>query len=332
MNEICSPVVSSRIRLARNLKKYAFPMMLSEAESGQVIQEIAEVFSEETLREAFDIKILKDMDPLTRQEMVESHLMSPNLLNMHKKGALIISKDKSVSIMLNEEDHLRIQCIEKGFDIDKAFELANEIDNKLEEKLEYAFDEKLGYLTSCVTNVGTGLRASVMMHLPALRMIGEIKKIVQTLSKIGLTVRGGYGEGSEALGNMFQISNQITLGASEKEIIGAVHNIITQLIEKERNARRLLMEKDPLLIEDKVYRSYGVLKNARLLNYKECMMLLSDVILGADLGIITEISNSTLHHIMNAIQPASLQLIFDKNFDGRERDVKRAEYIVDLLG
>lgn len=307
-------------------------MMLSEQESSQVIQDVTDVFLDDhVLKNDFDIEILKDLNGLKQREKVEKHLMSPQMLSAYKKGALAVSKDKKISIMINEEDHIRIQCIEKGLELNKAFEIANNMDDKLEENLEYAFDEKLGYLTSCVTNVGTGLRASVMVHLPALRKIGELKKMIQTLSKIGLTVRGAYGEGSEALGSMFQISNQITLGVNEKEIIKAVNNIIVQLIEKEKRARRLLMEKDPLLVEDKAYRSFGILKNARLLNYKESMTLLSDVLLGVDLGILTETNSATLHHIMSCIQPASLQIIFDQNFNGRERDTKRAEFIRDLI-
>lgn len=308
-------------------------MMLSEEESNYVIQDIADVFLEDhVLKNNFDIEILKNLDGLMQREKVEKHLMSPQMLNTYKKGALAVSKDKKISIMINEEDHIRIQCIEKGLELEKAFEMADRIDDRLEENLEYAFDEKLGYLTSCVTNVGTGLRASVMVHLPALRKIGELKKMIQTLSKIGLTVRGAYGEGSEALGNMFQISNQITLGVNEREIIKAVNNIIVQLVEKEKRARQLLIEKDPLLVEDKAYRSFGILKNARLLSYKESMTLLSDVLLGVDLGILTETDGAVLHHMMSCIQPATLQIIFDQNFNGRERGIKRAEFIKDLLG
>ena len=327
-----SPVVTSRIRLARNIKKYHFPMMLTEEEGDEVIREVIEIFqNDESFKNNFEINILKEIDLLMQQELVEKHLMSTNLLNDFKKGALLLSKDKKISIMINEEDHIRIQCIEKGLEIDKAYDAANKIDDILEDKLEYAFNEKLGFLTSCVTNVGTGLRASVMMHLPALRVVGELKKIIQTLSKIGLTVRGAYGEGSEALGNMFQISNQVTLGVSDKEIMEAVQNITNQLIKKEEKARSFLINNDRLLIEDKIYRSLGILKNARILNYQESMMLLSDVILGADLGILTEVKNTKLHYIVNSIQPASLQLIFEKSLDERERDIKRAEYIGDLL-
>ncbi len=326
-----SPVVSTRIRLARNIKKYPFPIMLSEEKSNEVIQEIVKVFeNDEQLRDRYEINILKRIDMLTKQEMVEHHLISTNLLNEYEKGAVVVSKDKKISIMINEEDHIRIQCLEKGMGIDDAYEAANRMDDILEGSLEYAFNEKLGFLTSCLTNVGTGLRASAMMHLPALKAMGELKRIIQTLSKIGLTVRGAYGEGSEALGNMFQISNQVTLGVSDKDIIEAVKNIIIQLTEKEEKARNFLISNDRLLIEDKIYRSYGVLKNAKLLNYEESMMLLSDVILGIDLGII-EGNNTMLHHIMNNIQPASLQLVYKEELNERERDIKRAEYIGDLL-
>lgn len=306
--------------------------MLTEEDSLKVIDDMVHTFIENPyLSEHYEIKILKEVNSLKRQELVEKHLMSTNLLNNYTKGALIVSKDKEMSIMVNEEDHIRIQCIKNGLNLDEAFENASNIDDFLEEKMEYAFDERLGFLTSCVTNLGTGLRASVMMHLPGLRMIGELKNMIQTLSKIGLTVRGAYGEGSEALGNMFQISNQITLGVSEKDIILAVKNIIHQIVDKEKKARSILFEKDKVLIEDKIFRSYGVLRNARILSYKESMMLLSDVILGVDLGLLNEVNNLTLHHIINSIQPASLQLLYNQNFSDRERDIKRAELIGDLL-
>lgn len=328
----CSPIVSSRIRLARNIANRNFPMMLSAMESEAIIEEIVKIFIEDSsLHKKFDVNILKELDTLKLQELVENHLMSPNLFDNALKGALIVSKDKRISIMINEEDHIRIQSIEKGFQLDEAFKAANDIDDVLEERLGYAFDEMLGFLTSCVTNVGTGLRASAMLHLPALRVIGELNKIIQMLSKIGFTVRGTYGEGSEALGNMFQISNQITLGVSEQEIIKAVTNIVNQLVEKEKKARAVLLEKDRVLVEDKIYRSFGILKNARLLSYKESMMLLSDVILGAHMGILTEVNKETLYHTINCIQPASLQLKYDEKMSDRERDVKRAELIKELI-
>ena len=332
MNDIKNtPVVTSRIRLARNIKKFPFPMMLSEEEGNEIIEEVVKVINnDKQFKDCFEVNILKEIDMLMQQEMMENHLISKNLLNGYEKGAVLLSKDKKISIMINEEDHIRIQCMEKGLGFNEAYEHADRIDDILENSLEYAFNEKMGFLTSCVTNVGTGLRASAMMHLPALKVMGELKKIIQTLSKIGLTVRGAYGEGSEALGDMFQISNQVTLGVSEKEIIEAVKNIILQLIEKEEKGRKFLIDNDRLLIEDKIYRSYGILKNAKLLNYEESMMLLSDVILGVDLGII-EGNNSILHHIMNSIQPASLQLIYKEKLSERERDIKRAEYIGKLL-
>lgn len=325
------PVISSRIRLARNIKDYPFPMMLLQEEGSKIINEVSEIFKEQPNISGYKINVLNEMNHLNRLAMVEKHLMSPALLNDRNKSALIVSPHKEISIMINEEDHIRIQCIKSGFQLEDAFSAASQIDDVLEDKLEYVFDEKLGFLTSCPTNVGTGLRASVMMHLPGLRMIGELTNMIQTISKLGLTVRGVYGEGSEALGNMFQISNQVTLGASEPDIIKAVKKIIIQIIEKENKARALLLSKDKIYFEDKVYRSYGLLKNARLLNYKESMRLISDVILGVDVGIITETNAKTLHHMIQCVQPASLQILIGEDLDERERSIKRAELIGDII-
>ncbi len=330
-NEDNIPVISSRIRLARNIKQYPFPMMLSEEEGTKVIDEVSGVFKYQDTFSDYNINVLSEMNLLNKQELVEKHLMSPSLLNDCNKGALIVSPNKEISIMINEEDHIRIQCIKNGFQLEEAFQIAGQVDDVLENKLEYVFDEKLGFLTSCLTNVGTGLRASVMMHLPGLRMVGELKNIIQTIAKIGLTVRGVYGEGSEALGNMFQISNQVTLGVSEAEVIKAVKNIICQIIEKENRARKLLLNKDRIFFEDKIYRSYGLLKNARILSYKESMKLLSDVILGVDVGLVTETNAKTLQHMIQCVQPASLQILYGKDLDERERNIKRAELVGDLI-
>lgn len=306
-------------------------MMLSEEESIDVVHRVSKIIKEQNAFSKYNINILKEMNLLNRQELVEKHLMSPSLLSDFNKGALIVSSNKEISIMVNEEDHIRIQCIKNGFQLEEAYQIAGEVDDALESQLEYVFDEKLGFLTSCLTNVGTGLRASVMMHLPGLRMIGELKNIIQTIGKIGLTVRGVYGEGSEALGSMFQISNQVTLGVNEAEIIKAVKNIIHQIIEKENRARNVLLNKDRILFEDKIYRSYGLLKNARLLSYKESMKLLSDVILGVDVGLVTETNAKTLQHMIQCVQPASLQILYDKDLDERERSIKRAELVGDMI-
>lgn len=306
-------------------------MMLSEEQGVEIIDDVSNIFNKEDIFNDYHINVLSQMKSLNRQELVEKHLMSPSLLNDYNKGALIVSPNKEISIMINEEDHIRIQCIKNGFHLEEAFQIANQVDDALEKKLEYVFDEKLGFLTSCITNVGTGLRASVMMHLPGLRMIRELNNIIQTITKIGLAVRGAYGEGSEALGNMFQISNQLTLGVSESDIIKAVKNIINQIIDKENRARELLLNKDRVLLEDKIYRSYGLLKNARLLTYKESMKLISDVILGVDVGLVTETNFKTLQHMIQCVQPASLQILFGEELDERESNIKRAEFIRDLI-
>src|SRR5690606_2870971 len=223
------------------------------------------------------------------QVLVEKHLISPALANESRCGALILDRTESVSIMVNEEDHLRIQCLYSGFQVKEAWDKASRIDDLFEEAVDYAFDETRGYLTSCPTNVGTGIRASVMMHLPALVMTKQINRILQAVTQVGLAVRGLYGEGSEALGNLFQISNQITLGQSEEEIIDNLHNVARQILEHEKAARQRLLAESRIRLEDRICRSYGTLRHAVVMDSKEAAQRLSDVRLGIDLGLIREV-------------------------------------------
>jgi len=234
--------------------------------------------------------------------------------------------------MINEEDHLRIQCLFPGLQLDKAWELCDKIDSLLEENIDYAFSEKYGYLTCCPTNLGTGIRASAMLHLPALTMTGYIRGMLDACGKLGIAVRGIYGENSEALGNLFQISNQITLGLSEEEIINNVTNIGNQIINQERTLRAELYRQNPYRFEDKVYRSLGILSNARIISSEESFKLISDVRLGVDMGIIKNIDVAKLNEILLYIQPANLQKIFDRTLSPDERDIKRADLIREKLG
>ena len=233
----------------------------------------------------FDTIKLSDLSELERRVLVEKHLISPNLANESRCGAVILSDNESVSIMINEEDHLRIQCLYPGFQIQEAWELASRIDDIFEEMADYAFDERRGYLTSCPTNVGTGIRASVMMHLPALVLSQQINRILSAVTQVGLAVRGIYGEGSEALGNLFQMSNQITFGQSEEEIIENLHSVARQIIEHESAARKRSLQNRSVRLEDRVNRSYGILSYAAIMDSKEAAQRLSDVRLGVDLGI-----------------------------------------------
>jgi protein arginine kinase len=228
--------------------------------------------------------------------------------------------------MVNEEDHLRIQCILPGLKLDESWDMADKIDDLIEETIDYAYDEKIGYLTSCPTNVGTGIRASVMVHLPALTITGQISNILNSVSKIGMAVRGIYGEGTQALGDIYQISNQVTLGQSEKEIIENIEGVAKQIISSERRAREELYKKQRVQIEDRVGRAFGILSHAKVMSTKEYMTLMSDVRLGIVLGILS-VDLDKLDRLTTQIQPANLQKIYGMQLNPYERDVKRAEYV-----
>ncbi len=322
-------VFSSRVRLARNFKNYPFPFRMNEKQSIEVIEKTRDtVFSTSSAAaNNFRFYDISSMDPIDRQAMVEKHLISPDLAAKKTRSGVIISKDEKISIMINEEDHLRIQCLYRGMQLDKAWEDCKKLDTMLEEKIDFAFDSNFGYLTCCPTNVGTGMRASVMLHLPALVMTGYIRGILDACSKLNIAVRGIYGENSDASGNMFQISNQVTLGLTEEEIISSITNISTQIIQRERSLRSELYRQNPYRFEDRVFRSYGIISNARILSSEEAMKLLSDVRLGVDMGIIKDVDIYTLDEIMDSIQPANLQKIAGTSLDANERDVKRAELI-----
>jgi protein arginine kinase len=248
-------------------------------------------------------------------------------MDNRRLSAAIISKDEKISIMINEEDHLRIQTMFQGMQLDEALDLCNKTDDLIGEKIEYAYDEKIGYLTSCPTNIGTGIRASVMLHLPAITMSGYLKGILEACSKIGVAVRGLYGENTEALGNMFQVSNQVTLGQTEEEIVYNIKNITKQIINQERALRDDLYKQNTFMFEDKIFRSLGILKNARVLTSEESHKLLSDVRLGIDMEIIKDIDIKTINELMGVIQPGSLQVLLPNSSGQLERDVGRAEII-----
>ncbi|QZY54665.1 protein arginine kinase [Crassaminicella profunda] len=327
-------IISSRIRLARNVEQFPFPIALTKGKSKEVFKVVSHAILEgnNPFRNDFDLITLEEISQMERQVLVEKHLISPNLATNYEKGAVLLNKDESVSIMINEEDHIRIQCLLPGFQLDEAFKVANKMDDVIEEEVKYAFDEKLGYLTSCPTNVGTGIRASVMVHLPALRMTGYINRILQAASQIGLAVRGIYGEGTEFIGNLFQISNQLTLGRNEKDIIGNLKDVTRQIIQKERDARSTLLSNNGMQLEDQIYRSFGILCNARILSSQECMKLLSNVRLGIDTGILKEIHMDNINEIMVMTQSAYLQEIAGKPLSSNERDIRRGSLVREKLG
>ena len=261
------------------------------------------------------------MQPIQRQALVEKHLISPQLTNPERLGSVLLSDDESISVMVNEEDHIRIQVLYPGFQLLEAYRQADKVDNILEKDLPYAFDEQFGYATTCPTNTGTGLRASVMMHLPALTITKRINRIIPAISQVGMVVRGMYGEGTEALGNIYQVSNQITLGKSETDILSELQSIAEQIIMEERSARHTLLENSPMSLEDRLYRSYGTLTFSRLLTMEEAAKCLSDVRLGIDLDLIQDVDVSILNELMVFMQPAFLQQYAGDELKPRQRDV-----------
>lgn len=325
--------ISSRVRVARNLQNIPFPLLASREQSNEVLERLTDMEKYDDLQSfgTFHMINLNDISPLDKKVLVEKHLISPSLANESHDGAVILSEDESISIMINEEDHLRIQCLYPGFQVRDAWEKATAIDDIFEAHIDYAFDDKRGYLTSCPTNVGTGLRASVMMHLPALVMTQQINRILSAVSQVGLTVRGIYGEGSEAVGNIFQISNQITLGQTENEIIDNLHSVVLQIIEHEKNARERLLSESKLRMTDRVKRSYGILLYAELLDSKEAAQRLSDVRLGVDLGILDGPSTPIMNELNVMTQPGFLQKKYGEMIGNEERDVYRAKLIREKL-
>lgn len=324
-------VLSTRIRLARNLTGYSFPIAYKEDEALNVDKVVTGTLLDHEEDEAYSYLKMSELSSLERKVLVEKHLVSPQLIDPKRQGAVMLSADEMISIMINEEDHVRIQCIFPGLQLQEAFLQANAVDDILEKKLPYAFDEQFGYLTSCPSNTGTGLRASVMMHLPALTMTKQIDRIIPAMSRLGMVVRGSYGEGSKALGNVYQVSNQITLGKTENEIIEELESITTRLIAYERKSREVLQEKSLVTLENRLFRSLGTLKYARLLQTGEAARCLSDVRLGIDLDIIKDVDVSVLNELMVFMQPAFLQQYAKSDLSQEERDIFRAKLFRERL-
>ncbi|MCM8812494.1 MAG: protein arginine kinase, partial [Candidatus Omnitrophica bacterium] len=270
---------------------------------------------------------MSELSEIDKQVLVERHLISRDLVTDNPAKAVAISADETLSIMANEEDHLRIQVLLPGFDLAACWEQAEKIDSQLEKKMNFAFSSRMGYLTACPTNVGTGMRASVMLHLPALVLTKQINRVIQAIVKLGLTVRGLFGEGTEATGNFFQISNQVSLGRSESEIIDNIFRIINQILEYEQNARTALLNQNRSSLEDQVWRSYGILKNAHIISSSESIELLSNMCLGIDVGTIKGLSRKAINELFILSQPAHLQKLESKKLSTHQRDVQRADLI-----
>lgn len=318
-------VISTRIRLARNIFGFAFPARWSDEEASEVTKRVRAAAGD-----GFEFLNLDNAPSLNKNSLVEEHLISREMLN-GKNKSLLLSQSEDTSIMVGEEDHIRLQVISAGFDIDAAAKKANELDDMLSEKLDYAFDTHFGYLTQCPTNVGTGLRASVMLHLPALCLTKRINPIITQVSKIGLTIRGIYGEGSSAKGNLYQLSNQVTLGISEEQTYEKLKNVTLQIIKTERELRKKLLENNESELADTIWRAFGILSYARSLSSDECEDLLSKVKLGINMGIIKDISGDEITRLMIKSEPAHISLASGAALSASERDKARADMIRDAL-
>lgn len=318
-------VVSTRVRLARNLKQYPFPARASASQREAVERQVKDALlsGNSILSKEFRFIPLENTTQEEAVSLVERHIVSPEFIADRRGKAVLISADESISIMVNEEDHLRIQVLREGFSLKEAAETADRIDTLLSENLDFAFDPELGYLTQCPTNLGTGLRASVMLHLPGLTESGAMSRIASNLSKLGLTIRGTYGEGSKSIGALYQLSNQITLGLSENEAIENLRAITVQLMEEERKARAQMSEE--IAWQDKIDRAAGVLKSARVLSSSEFMELLSYIRLGLSTGVLQGVTTQELNALMVNAQPATLMARAGKQLDETQRDVLRAD-------
>lgn len=323
-------VISSRVRVARNLTQLPFPHLLSPQQADQVIEAVRTAAGNPAVREKageLTVSRMNELTPVERQILVEKHLISPDLLENFERKAVALREDEVLSVMINEEDHLRLQCLLPGLQLVEAWQLVNGLDDGLEANLDYAFDEKLGYLTACPTNVGTGMRASVMLHLPGLVLVNQIRGVLAAISKLGLTVRGLYGEGTEAAGNLFQISNQITLGQAEEDIVAGLISVTRQLLGQERAAREALNRERKEQLADRVGRAYGVLKHACIMPSEEAMRLLSDLRLGINLEMIKNIPANLITELIVLTRPAFLVHAAGRELSPVERDVYRAKLI-----
>jgi protein arginine kinase len=324
-------VLSSRVRLARNLHGFAFPGWAKKAERIKALEVIRPaVESLPQMAESFS-ETMDNLTSLEKQILVERHLISREHAAKNAGSGLVLNREESLCVMINEEDHLRMQALRPGLQLKQAWAAIDAVDSKLEKRLEYAFDNNLGYLTACPTNLGTGIRVSAMLHLPGLVLAEQINQIIQAVNKLGLAVRGLYGEGTEALGNIFQVSNQMTLGEIESDIVERLNKVLSQLIEHEENSRGMLLEKKPKMVYNHIGRAYGILANAHSISSKETLNLLSLMRLGVDLGMFLDVNRSAVDELFMITQPAHLQRQFAEKLGADERDVLRADMLRERL-
>ncbi len=319
--------ISTRIRLARNIEGYVFPINATEESLVEVIDTVNFATTKTTeLRESFKIR-LKDLNPFERRILMERRLVSKEFIGNKRTSGITINKDETLSIMINEEDHLRIQALDSGLQLETIWEKLNKLDNELSQNIKFAYDNELGFLTSCPTNVGTGMRASVMLHLPALTLTNQVKPLLNGVRRLGYEVRGIFGEGTDSLGNLYQVSNQSTLGEREEDIVFKLNKIILKIIEHEKDARIYLLEKEQNLLLDTVGRSYGILRHAYLLNGIEATNSLSALRLGVDMGMFTAVELHLVNDLFVLIQAAHLQNFYGSSLNQKDRDIVRAELI-----
>ncbi|MCK4352690.1 protein arginine kinase [candidate division WOR-3 bacterium] len=323
--EFAEIVFSSRVRLARNLAQFKFPLKAKKEELKEIFNLVKNCMA--SIPGEKLVFPLLSLRPLDKEFLVERHFISRQFFKNRDGKGIGIWKEENLAIIINEEDHLRIQALTAGLSLTKAHKLANRLDNDISKKLPYAFSSQFGYLTSCPTNTGTGLRTSVLIHLPGLVHSGKIRKVIERLGQVGFSVRGFYGEGQEVEGNFFQISNQTTLGRKEEEIVDGLHKTVIQVVEYETRARELLLKNAEIQLEDKIWRAYAILKSARLLSTKEFINLSSAVRLGVGLGILKKVSLKTLNELLIFTQPAHLQKITGHPMEPAERDTRRASYV-----
>lgn len=317
-------VLSSRVRLARNISKIPFGQKMSNAE----LEKIEDICK--TALPELKFIDLSNLNSIERAALKENHLISPEMADQNKKGSILVNDDCTLSILVGEEDHIRIQAMDSGLAFEKCMNLANQIDDRLSEKADFAFSDEFGYLTCCPSNTGTGLRASAMLHLPALTQSGRMESIIRSLSKLGIAVRGIYGEGSTALANIYQISNQVTLGISEEDSLSKLSQIVDEIIAKERSTSLEIYQTNKFQLEDKILRSKGILQNARIIQSSEALGLISDVRWGINLGIIKDIDHEQLLSALYESFPATIA----KNHNittAFERDLKRGEIFQNAL-
>jgi len=325
-------VISSRIRLARNVAKMPFSHWAAKAQSQQVLKICKDAIDANNYMKGAIFVRVEELNSIDKQFLLERHLVSKELIAKSDSKAVAIGDKEITAIMINEEDHLRIQVVQSGFNLRQAWQIIDSLDAELGKRIDFSFSSEFGFLTACPTNTGTGMRASFMLHLPALVITKQINRVLQAISKLSLTARGFYGEGTQASGNFFQISNQTTLGHTEIDIIDNIERIIKQIVMHEQAARKILNTQHKIEFNDRIQRALGILKSAYIITSNETTELLAMVRLGVDMGLIKDINIAKLNQLFISTQPAHLQKLEGKALSAAERDAKRAEVIREAIG